>query len=37
MGDQVVYAAHIEFRLSKRSEVEITREVFLSVPIYGLE
>jgi hypothetical protein len=37
MGDQVVYATHIQFSLSKRSEVEIAREVFLFIPICGLE
>ena len=37
MGDQVVYAAHIEFSLSNRSEVEIAREEFLFISIYGLE
>jgi hypothetical protein len=37
MGDQVVHAAHIEFRLSNRSEIEIAREEFLFIPIYGLE
>ena len=37
LGDQVVYAAQIEFSLSNRSAVEIAREVFLSIPICGLE
>jgi len=37
LSDQVVYAAHIEFSLSNRSEVEIAREVFLFIPICGLE
>lgn len=37
MGDQVVYAAHIEFSLSNRFEVGIAREEFPFIPVYGLE
>jgi hypothetical protein len=37
MGDQIVYAGHIEFGLGNRSEVDMVYEVFLSMPICGLE
>ena len=32
-----MYPAHIEFSLGKRSDVEFAREVFLFIPICGLE
>jgi len=37
LGNQVVYAAQIEFSLTNRSEVDTAREAFLSIPICGLE
>jgi hypothetical protein len=36
LSDQVVYAAQIEFSLTNRSEVDIVREAFLSIPICSL-
>ena len=35
-GDEIVYAAHIEFGLSNRCGVGVVRE-FVSMPICGLE